>query len=593
MFYEFTVEIASVEGKKVIQKKKGSKNQYVLLETSRTYDPKKKVTLPRRVCIGRVCEKDPSLMYPNEKFLKLFPSFVVPEERQEAGRSCCLKVGTYMVIKAVLKEQGLDKILEQRLQGKAGLFMDLMAYLIVDEDNAGQYYPDYAYNHPLFTPNMKIFSDATVSRLFHDIDMDQIIGFLDDWNKEQDHRQRIYISYDSTNKNCQAGDIDILEFGHAKDDKNIPIFNLAVAYDKTNKKPLFFEQYPGSICDVTQLKYLIDKVKTYGYKHIGFVLDRGYFSRDNIRYMDKNGYQFILMVKGCKPLVSSLIEARRGKFEEDRTCHIPATSVYGTTIEAPLFSEDKQRFFHLYYKPEKAAFERWALEKKLENMSAALRECLGKEVPADSAFSHYFDLTKDDASCLVTFSEKQDVVTRELRLCGYFCIVSSEKMSATDAYFLYKGRDPSEKLFRADKTFIGSRSMRVHSKESLSAKVWLEFCALIIRNRIYNLLKDEMIRLKVKKNFMTVPAAVKELDKIEMVRRNGGLYRLDHGISSTQKIILRSFGLTINDVRAEAAAIANTLAMAEKMKKQEPTGDEDAETEIDEDDRYEDFCDEI
>ncbi|MDD6825303.1 MAG: hypothetical protein PUE12_04195 [Oscillospiraceae bacterium] len=30
-----------------------------------------------------------------------------------------------------------------------GLLIDLMTYLIVEEENAGQYYPDFAYNHPL------------------------------------------------------------------------------------------------------------------------------------------------------------------------------------------------------------------------------------------------------------------------------------------------------------------------------------------------------------------------------------------------------------------------------------------------------------
>ncbi|WP_314730956.1 hypothetical protein [Oribacterium parvum] len=41
------------------------------------------------------------------------------------------------------------------------------------------------------------------------------------WNESVTHKNRIYISYDSTNKNCQAGDIDLAEFGHAKDDKRI------------------------------------------------------------------------------------------------------------------------------------------------------------------------------------------------------------------------------------------------------------------------------------------------------------------------------------------------------------------------------------
>ena len=40
-----------------------------------------------------------------------------------------------------------------------GLFLDLASYYLTTENNAGQYYPDYAYNHPLFTPEYKIYSD--------------------------------------------------------------------------------------------------------------------------------------------------------------------------------------------------------------------------------------------------------------------------------------------------------------------------------------------------------------------------------------------------------------------------------------------------
>ena len=34
---------------------------------------------------------------------------------------------------------------------------------------------------------------------------------------------------------------------------------------------------------------------------------------------------------------------------------------------------------------------------------------------------------------------------------------------------------------------------------------------------------------------MTVPAALRELEKIEMVRRNNGQYRLDHAVTKKQK----------------------------------------------------------
>ena len=113
---------------------------------------------------------------------------------------------------------------------------------------------------------------------------------MNDWNAACDHRQKIYVSYDSTNKNCQAEGIELVEFGKAKVDTGDPIFNYAVGYDTRNAKPLFYEAYLGSIVDISQFEYTIGKVKGYGYKNIGFILDRGYFSKENIRLMDENGY---------------------------------------------------------------------------------------------------------------------------------------------------------------------------------------------------------------------------------------------------------------------------------------------------------------
>ncbi len=55
-------------------------------------------------------------------------------------------------------------------------------------------------------------------------------------------------------------------------------------------QPLFYEMYPGSIVDVSQLHYTIGKAKGYGFEKIGFILDRGYFSKGNIRELDQNGY---------------------------------------------------------------------------------------------------------------------------------------------------------------------------------------------------------------------------------------------------------------------------------------------------------------
>lgn len=124
----------------------------------------------------------------------------------------------------------------------------------------------------------------------------------------------------------------------------------------------------------------------------------------------------------------------------------------------------------------------------------------------------------------------------------------------------YKGRDISEKLFSADKSFLGGQSMRVQSSEAVSTKFFIEFIALIVRNRIYNLLKETMQKLDGNPSYLTVPAALRELEKIEMVRRSNGNYILDHAVTRKQKNILAAFGLDEDTVQTNAAEIASCLA---------------------------------
>lgn len=562
MYFDVGVPIPEAKGKLVIKKKADA--AYVLYEYERVYHKDKGYTIPKRVIIGKVSEEDPSQMFPNEKYELYFPDAVLPEELPEASRSCCLRIGSHLAIQRVLEEYKLPVLLERYFGDYTGLLLDLVSYVIVNEENSGQHYPDYAFCHPLLTPDMRIYSDVTVSRLLSSIQREQTLGFLDDWNEEQDHWQRIYVSYDSTNKNCQAGDIDLVEFGKAKNEKGFPVFNLSLAFDKTNRVPLFYEEYPGSITDVSQLTFMVDKVMEYDYKKIGFILDRGYFSKDNIQYIDAQGFSFLLMVKGCKALVSELVEAKRNTFETRRDANIRAYRVYGTTVQARLYEDDQQlRYFHLYFSAEKQAGEREQLEVKMDRLSQFLKKHEGSDTKFGQTYKDYFKLHYSKEGKFLYAEERADVIQKELGLCGYFCLVSSEKMTAEEALLLYKGRDASEKLFSADKTFLGSKSMRVQTQEAMSAKIFIEFLALIVRNRIYNLLRETMQRLETKPNYMTVPAAMRELEKIEMVRRNKGLYRLDHAVSKRQRTILSAFGLDVEAVRTAAVRISRVLAKSQ------------------------------
>ena len=78
----------------------------------------------------------------------------------------------------------------------------------------------------------------------------------------------------------------------------------------------------------------------------------------------------------------------------------------------------------------------------------------------------------------------------------------------------------------------------------------------------------EQMRQNVKRvNNVNVPAAIRELEKTEMVRLKDYLYRLDHAVTATQKEILKTYVITEPNVRAVTNEISQTLSDPERRSK--------------------------
>ena len=581
MYYNCLVNIPKNTGK--ISRNKRGKTTYIEYTYAREYLPEKKYNVARRTTIGKADPDHPGMMFPNPNFEKFFPDIEIPAEGTAAepvneSRSSCIRIGAFSVVRRIIEDYKLAEHLKRWDDRGKGLLLDLTAYSVIAESNAAQHFPDYAYNHPLMTPQNKIYSDSTISRFIREIDDNDRGDFLNSWNATHDKNEKIYVSYDSTNKNCKAGDIEMAEYGHPKNDVGAPIINYSIAYDMTNEKPLLYESYPGSIVDVSQLKYMLEKIRGYGYKKIGFILDRGYFSKANIQFMDSCNYDFVMMVKGRASFVHGLIMEHMGEFESKRACSIKAYRTYGITVKAKLYADDDtDRYFHIYYKAKKQASERARLEADLDRMEAEMDKIKGREYKLPKRYEHYFKLTSHNDK-FYGYEEREDVIERELQLCGYFAIVTSEKMTASEALNLYKSRDISEKLFGSDKAFLGNRSFRVASSQAAEAKIFIQFIALIIRARIYTLLRKRKAEMPGKPNYLSVPSALKELEKIELIRQPNGNYKLDHAVTATQKVILGAFGLDEEWIKAQARLIGKDIQNA-AMPEEQKDDDEDAENE--------------
>lgn len=81
-----------------------------------------------------------------------------------------------------------------------------------------------------------------------------------------------------------------------------------------------------------------------------------------------------------------------------------------------------------------------------------------------------------------------------------------------------------------------------------------------------------MLRIEKKANYMTVPAAIKELEKIEIIKQFNNSYSLDYAVTARQKTILKAFKMDAKSIKENVVQIGaelTTYKWKEKIRWQE------------------------
>lgn len=516
---------------------------YVYLTKDRRYDKEKKYNVPDRVCIGKSINK--SEMYPNENYDEFFQNEELLKEAPELSDTVSL--GLTAVVDKIIDEEQIDILLDDVFtEENRSLLRDLIVYMIYCETSVIQHFPSCV--RRIDIRSSSIHSDSYISKFFkEDITDKDVELFLNAWNMLNRKKDVVYVSYDSTNMNTWSKGIEIAEYGHAKVDEGTPQVNLSLAINQKESLPLLYELYPGSINDVSQLKHMVDRLKEYGYTEMGIILDRGYFSKQNIEYIRRQGYDYLLMVKTNNEKIDGLIKEYRYKLPQDKY-FIGDHNVYGTTKKMKLFDTDKEEVYvHLYFDSEQAAYE----SKQISKTRIALQKELAMHIKKHQKkedlkrYSKMFRLRADKEGYLASYTTNDKYIKEESERYGFFCIVTSQKMSCEEALSIYRDRDTVEKLFMSLKSEIGFNRLRIGSSASLRGKAFIVFLATIIRSRIYY--ETKKLREKNKKEY-TIPAIINELMKIEVTKNAKEKYVRRYALTAKQKNILNCFELNDKDI---------------------------------------------
>lgn len=519
----------------VIVKNNGA--QYVYLTQCVKYSSELKASRPQRISIGKLNEE--GLLIPNKNYIEIFGEDI--EVEIPSQRSDCISFGPQLVVDKIAHKYGLYDLLQNIFEDEADKILDVATYMVMSENNVMQYFNDYGYSHTLFSVND--FSDSTISNLFKKIRVKDIDLFQKSWS-QMVSKEKVYIAYDSTNMNTVAGQIELAEFGHAKDDPDLPQINVSLGYNQTEQVPMFYELYPGSIIDNTECGKMVERAIRLGCTNIGFILDRGYFSKKNIDYFEENGFDYMIMTKGNASFIKEAILEYGSVLKNGYSYYMKDHQLYGMTVKKDLFKQGKEQYIHLYYNGIKAEQEKITINERFYRMDEALKLKKDKKIKRKedvAAYEKYYKIRFDDNGYFLNYNRKDEVIKNLIKTTGYFAIITSEEMDATEALERYRDRDAVEKIFRMEKSYLGNDVFRVHSDESLEGKMFVSFIGLMIRNEIYRSLKG--LYKKNRKEY-TVPQVIREYERMTLTKLSDDKYHIRYNLTKKQKTVLEALGIT-------------------------------------------------
>lgn len=154
----------------------------------------------------------------------------------------------------------------------------------------------------------KIIPSERVSKLLHRLNEDTINTFLGPWMAKHDTGNSL--CYDISSISSYAKHNHYIEWGYNRDKEKLPQINFALLSAKTIDLPLWFSPLPGSMNDSRTLQETVMKLNV---APSVFIMDRGFYSQENIDFVTRNGIKFIIPVPQIVKWTHPLIQQKRSQ----------------------------------------------------------------------------------------------------------------------------------------------------------------------------------------------------------------------------------------------------------------------------------------
>jgi transposase len=450
--------------------------------------------------------------------------------------------GATYLLDAIGDKLGITEDLKQCFPGNYRQILSIVYYLILEDKNPLYRFEKWSSLHK--HPYGKNIPSQRSSEVFASITAEAKNEFFRLQGKRRTEKD--FWAYDITSISSYSECLRQVQYGNNKEGDSLAQLNLALVFGEKSNLPFYYRKLAGNIPDSKTVKNLLVELDIIGFSKVKLVMDRGFYSEDNINALFKEHLKFLISVKMSLAFIRKALDNIYGRFRTfdyydekyELYCHtIPTEWPYKQYLpyKGETLSEFRRIYIHYYYNIDRAAEDEKAFDREL----IALRHELdsGKGVPEhENLYKKYFE-TKTTPGRGTKVTVNEDAVIRAKRYYGFFALLTNEKMDAITALELYRNKDVAEKAFGNLKERLNMRRTLVSSEQSLEGKLFVEFAALIYLSYI----KKQMQETDLFKKY-SIQKALDKLDVIECFEAPGHKLRVGE-ILEKQKEIYISLGI--------------------------------------------------
>lgn len=239
---------------------------------------------------------------------------------------------------------------------------------------------------------------------------------------------------------CSKPSIAQVQYGKNKEDDKLPQLNLLLVFGEESGLPFYYRKLTGNIPDSKTVKHLFEDLDILGFGKTKFVMDRGFYSEENINGLYREHVKFLVGTKLSLKFIKNNLD---DVYDDIRMFnnYDDGIATYGYTVSAE-----------------------WDYTQERPYKGNVIKD-------KRRIYIHYY-------------------YSIERRYLGYFALITNETMDAFTALHLYRMKDVVEKAFGNIKERLNMRRLLVSSEKGLDGKIFTEFVSLILISHLDHKMKE-------------------------------------------------------------------------------------------------------